>query len=57
MYVEELVDKAKDWNENCPEIDKQQRVYSTATFHYHCSLVLAHPDLPFCYEFAMNYGI
>ena len=41
LYIEELVDKAEDWNENSPNIVIQQCVYSTATVHHHCNLALA----------------
>ena len=34
LYVEEFIDKVKDWNENSPDIVKQQRA---ATVHHHCS--------------------
>ena len=37
LYIEEFVGKAKDRNENSPDIVKQQRVYSPATFHHHCN--------------------
>ena len=45
LYAEEFVGKAEDWNENSPDIVKQQRVYSTATVHHHCNLALAHSGL------------
>ena len=41
LYVEELVDKTEDWNENSSDIVIQQCVYSTATVHHHCNLALA----------------
>ena len=40
LYVEEFVDQAKEWNENSPDIVKQQCVYFPATFDHHCNLAL-----------------
>ena len=45
LYIEKIVDKAKDLNNDIPDIVKLSHVYSTATVHHHYNLALARSGL------------